>query len=220
MITVPTGNGFVQFLQGFEGGLRRIGGRAIGFRMARVFLLDNLDSFTHNLAQGFLGLKAKVEVRRAVEAMPMHIAEWKPTHLVLSAGPQRPGDHPANAAVIESFAGKIPIMGICLGMQAINEFYGGTLRCDDPPIHGKTSPISHTADRFFSGVPNPCEVARYHSLVVDELAEELKATAWTPGRRQIMGLRHRELPVWGVQFHPESFLSAGGERLMKNFLQL
>lgn len=184
----------------------------------RVFLLDNLDSFTFNLAQQLEMAGAEVVVQRAAEASPDAVAALAPTHIVLSPGPLRPEEHPANTALLARFAGVVPMLGVCLGMQAINAWCGGTLRRTTPPVHGKTSAVQHDAGGLFADVPQPMRVARYHSLVVDRLGADLEATAWLDDGT-IMAVRHGTLRVYGVQFHPESFLTECGELLVRNFLQ-
>lgn len=186
----------------------------------RVFVLDNLDSFTFNVAQQLWMVgAAAVMVRRAEAASVEEVATWEPTHLVLSPGPLRPERHSRNAELLEHFVRKIPVLGICLGMQAMNVLWGGTLKCDHPPLHGKTSHVHHDATALFAGVPRPMTVARYHSLVVDQLGAELQVTARTADDR-IMGIRHQRYPMFGVQFHPESFLTRDGDQLMRNFLNV
>ncbi|MBI4365317.1 MAG: aminodeoxychorismate/anthranilate synthase component II [Deltaproteobacteria bacterium] len=189
----------------------------------RCFLLDNRDSFTFNLAQAFHALGGEVMVQRAESRMPAAMAclihEWSPTHLVLSPGPLRPEDHPMNAALLDRFAGRIPILGVCLGMQAINLWCGGTLRRDTPPMHGKTSLVRYTEGApLMEGLPNPFTAARYHSLVLDRLGRDLAATAWTG--EVIMAVRHARHPIFGVQFHPESYMTPEGTWLLRNFLTL
>lgn len=202
----------------------------------RVFLLDNTDSFTYNLAQAFLKLGAAVQVRRAVDNSPercrtLFVEEavaWQPTHVVLSPGPLRPDDHPANFALLDRCAGRLPILGVCLGMQAINAWCDGTLRRDTPPVHGKTSRVHYAPGApLLDGLPNPFVAARYHSLVVDQLGKGLRATAWTEvtddrrpttDDRITMALAHTHWPLYGVQFHPESYLSPEGEQLLRHFL--
>lgn len=161
---------------------------------------------------------AEVLVRRAADATPFAVVALAPTHIVLSPGPLRPEDHPANAALLTRFAGVVPILGVCLGMQAINGWCGGTLQRTTPPVHGKTSDVQHNASGLFVGVPQPMRVARYHSLVVDRLGDALEATAWLSDGT-IMAVQHGRWPLYGVQFHPESFLTDGGDLLVRNFLQ-
>lgn len=205
--------------------------------MPRLFLLDNMDSFTFNLAQAFMKLGADVRVERAADTADWasRVAEWNPTSVVLSPGPKRPADHPANFALLEAFAGKCPVLGVCLGMQAINEWCGGTLRRETPPMHGKTSAITYAPGApLLAGLPNPFTAARYHSLVVDRLGRGLHKIAWTHdgsplplGRGQgegeeaqqcIMAFTHERLPIYGVQFHPESYLTPEGTHILRAFL--
>lgn len=183
----------------------------------RVFLLDNLDSFTFNVAQQLMMVGAEVIVRRAPDATLEQVRASQPTHLVLSPGPLRPEDHPRNAELLTALVGQLPILGICLGMQAINLFCGGTLRCDHPPVHGKTSVVVHQRDGLFAQVAAPLTVARYHSLRVDQLGDGLTVTARTVDDR-VMAIQHQRHPLYGVQFHPESYLTIGGDQLMRNFL--
>lgn len=184
-----------------------------------IFILDNFDSFTYNIAQAIQKLGYEIIVKRAHETSLSEITALQPTHLILSPGPGRPKDHPFMFDVLTTFASSRPILGVCLGMQAINEWCGGTLRKDSVPVHGKTSKIFHNDDVLFTSLPSPFVAARYHSLVIDRLADGLEPTAWT-NDRLTMGARHRTLPIVGVQFHPESYLTECGEQLFKNFLNL
>lgn len=191
--------------------------------MPRIFLLDNIDSFTYNLQHQLWRLGAEVLVLRAgdsVSTLLTQVQRYDPTHLVLSPGPQRPEDHPANAAILQAYVGQRPILGVCLGMQAINVFCGGTLRRDPRPLHGKVSAIRHAGEGLFTGLPPQVTMARYHSLLVDQLGADLDVMARTTETAQIMALQHRRWPLYGVQFHPESFLSEGGDQLVQNFLAL
>ena len=192
----------------------------------RVFLLDNDDSFTFNLAQAFMKLGAEVRVERPVDNSPKRsptpfiegVESWRPTHIVLSPGPMRPQDHPFNWTLLDAFAGRIPILGVCLGMQAINEWCGGTLRRDTPPMHGKTSQVRYQDGAvLLDGLPNPFTAARYHSLAVDRLGDGLRATAWTD--QTVMAIAHERWPLFGVQFHPESYLTPNGEPMLAAFLR-
>ncbi len=182
----------------------------------RVLLVDNYDSFTHNLFQALRVLGAEVDVMRN-DAVDLEAA--RPTHLVISPGPGRPEGAGASLEVLRACAGKIPVLGVCLGMQAIALAFGGRLERALTPVHGKVSAIHHDGQGVFAGLPKPFEAARYHSLAVSrrELPESLEVSAWT-GDGTPMGLRHRTLPVEGVQFHPESFLTPEGCRVLDNFL--
>lgn len=161
---------------------------------------------------------AEVLVQRAHVGLLAAIDAYAPTHLVISPGPKRPGDHPAIAQVLQSWIGRVPVLGVCLGMQALNEYFGGTLRRDHPPMHGKTSQLRHDGQGVFAGVPVTTTVARYHSLLIDHLGDNLYVHAWTDGERP-MAIAHRTLPIYGMQFHPESFLSTDGDRMIANFLR-
>ncbi len=183
-----------------------------------ILILDNRDSFTYNLVQLVETLGARAVVYRAEDLTIEKAAALQPTHLLLSPGPLRPSDHPMNAQLLAQFRERIPILGVCLGLQATNEFFGGTLRRDTPPLHGKTSAVWHDGDGIFRGVNNPSTMMRYHSLVIDKLGVGLRATAWTHDHAQIMAIAHESLPIVGVQFHPESFMSAEGATLVRNFL--
>jgi anthranilate synthase/aminodeoxychorismate synthase-like glutamine amidotransferase len=184
-----------------------------------ILLLDNYDSFVYNLAQYLGELGAEVEVYRN-DALDLAGLERKaPSHLVLSPGPGYPREAGVSLAAIRRFAGRLPILGVCLGHQSIGEAFGGTV-VRYQPVHGKTSLISHQGRGLFAGLPNPFPATRYHSLVVDAptCPSELEITATAePGL--IMGLAHRQWPVFGVQFHPESILTEGGHRLLRNFLE-
>ena len=187
---------------------------------ARLLLIDNYDSFTYNLVQAFLVLDAEVMVYRndAIDADTAEIC--KPTHLVISPGPGRPTDAGVTLAMIERFAGRIPILGVCLGHQCIVEHFGGEVVSAGSLMHGKTSRVSHDGTDIYLGLPNPFEAGRYHSLAArrDRVPDVLKVTART-GDGEIMGVRHRRLPVEGVQYHPESVLTPHGPELLGNFLK-
>ena len=187
---------------------------------ARLLLIDNYDSFTYNLVQAFLVLNAKVAVYRN-DAIDADTAEsCKPTHLVISPGPGRPSDAGVSLAMIEQFAGRIPILGVCLGHQCIVEHFGGEIVSAGSLMHGKTSPVRHDETDIYHGLPNPFEAGRYHSLAArrDRVPDVLKVTAHT-GDGEIMGVRHRCLAVEGVQYHPESVLTPHGPELLGNFLK-
>ena len=186
---------------------------------ARLLLIDNYDSFTYNLVQAFLVLDAQVMVYRN-DAIDVRMAHGKdPTHLVISPGPGRPSDAGVSLAMIDYFAGKIPILGVCLGHQCMVEHFGGEIVAAASLMHGKTSQISHDGRNVYRSLPNPFEAGRYHSLAArrDRVPAALKVTAQT-AEGEIMGVRHQHLPVEGVQFHPESVLTPHGPALLKNFL--
>ena len=187
--------------------------------MVRLLLIDNYDSFTYNLVQAFLVLGAEVQVVRN-DAIDVAGAEARdPTHLCISPGPGAPRDAGVSMAMIRAFAGRIPVLGVCLGHQSIVEAFGGEVVRAGRLMHGKTSPIRHDGLGVFAGLPSPCEVGRYHSLIA--AAGHLPATLTVSARTdegEIMGVRHTELQVEGVQFHPESILTNDGERLLGNFL--
>ncbi|HTW75580.1 MAG TPA: aminodeoxychorismate/anthranilate synthase component II [Steroidobacteraceae bacterium] len=187
---------------------------------ARLLLIDNYDSFTYNLVQGFLVLGAEVEVYRNDALCVEQACALAPTHLCISPGPGTPQQAGVSIAMIRAFSGRIPILGVCLGHQAIVESFGGRVVRAGRLMHGKTSLIEHDARGVFAGVPNDCEVGRYHSLIAapESLPAELTVSALTP-EREIMGVRHARLAVEGVQFHPESVLTPEGPAMMRNFLQ-
>ncbi len=191
---------------------------------ARIFLVDNYDSFTYNLAQELGELGADVTVERHDAFTLDELDAWRPDGIVISPGPGTPDDAGLSCAVIETFAGDVPILGVCLGHQCIGQVYGGEVVRAPELYHGKTSPIAHEGAGVFAGLPRPFEATRYHSLVVapTSVPDELEVTASTPaedGGELIMGLRHREHAVEGVQFHPESILTSTGMDLLGNFLR-
>ena len=188
---------------------------------ARLLLIDNYDSFTYNLVQAFLVLGAEVDVRRN-DAIDVDAAlALEPTHLVISPGPGRPDDAGISLAMIEAFAPRVPVLGVCLGHQSIVQHFGGRIVQAGALMHGKTSMVEHDGDALFTDLPNPFEAGRYHSLAAEKsrMPDDLIVTATTTDD-EIMGVRHRELPVFGVQFHPESVLTADGPQLLDNFVQL
>jgi len=190
-----------------------------------LLMIDNYDSFTYNLVQYFRELGEKVEVYRNDEITLDEIEALKPNHLVISPGPCTPNEAGVSLAAIEYFAGKIPILGICLGHQSIGQVFGGKVIRAKHVMHGKTSPVFHTNTSLFHSLPNPQSVTRYHSLVVEQasLPACLEITAWTENNEgeldEIMGLSHKTLSIEGVQFHPESILTEAGHDLLANFLK-
>ena len=188
---------------------------------ARLLLIDNYDSFTYNLVQAFMILGAEVDVRRNDEISVEQAKALSPTHLCISPGPGTPYDAGVSMDMIRAFAGSVPVFGVCLGHQSIVEVFGGKVVRAPRLMHGKTSPVRHGDQGVFAGLPNPFDATRYHSLEVKEgtLPEELEPIAWADDGT-LMGLRHRGLPYWGVQFHPESVLTGSGPRLLANFLAI
>jgi anthranilate synthase/aminodeoxychorismate synthase-like glutamine amidotransferase len=187
----------------------------------RLLLVDNYDSFTYNLVQAFLVLGAEVLVYRNDELTPEAASALGATHLCISPGPGTPDDAGVSKAMIERFAGRIPVLGVCLGHQSIAAVFGGRVVRNWRLMHGKTSRIGHDGSGVFAGLPQPLEVGRYHSLVAEPetLPAELVVSART-AEGEIMGLRHRRLAVEGVQFHPESVLTPDGPALLANFLSM
>ena len=190
-----------------------------------VFVLDNYDSFTYNLVQYLGELGAKVEVRRNDELSVEEVEALNPERILLSPGPCTPGEAGILVPLIRHMAGKAPILGVCLGHQAIGEAFGGDVVRARRLMHGKVSPVAHDGKGIFTGLPTPLTCTRYHSLIVaeDTLPKELEITARTAeseGGSVIMGLRHRTLPIEGVQFHPESVLTEGGRQMIRNFLDM
>ena len=190
-----------------------------------LLMIDNYDSFTYNLVQYFGELGAEVEVYRNDEITVEQIALKKPSHLVVSPGPCTPNEAGISMAAIEYFAGKIPILGVCLGHQSIAQVFNGKIIRAKQVMHGKTSPMHHSNIGVFENLPKPFEATRYHSLVVkrENLPECFDVTAWTENEDgsvdEIMGLKHKTLAIEGVQFHPESILTQHGHHLLKNFLE-
>jgi anthranilate synthase/aminodeoxychorismate synthase-like glutamine amidotransferase len=190
-----------------------------------IFVLDNYDSFTYNLVQYIGELGAEVEVGRNDQVTVGQVESMRPEKIVISPGPCTPREAGISIALIRHFAGKVPVLGVCLGHQAIGEAFGGRVARAAHLMHGKTSPVMHDNRTVFQGLPMPMTATRYHSLIVEEkdLPAELEVSAWTTekdGTRTIMGLRHRHCAVEGVQFHPESVLTDAGKKLVANFLSL
>jgi anthranilate synthase/aminodeoxychorismate synthase-like glutamine amidotransferase len=189
-----------------------------------VFVLDNYDSFTYNLVQYLGEMGAKVEVRRNNEVTIEQIEEMHPERILISPGPCTPQEAGISVELIRHFAGKVPLLGVCLGHQAIGAAFGGEIVRAKNLMHGKTSEVEHDGKTIFHGLTSPMTATRYHSLIVSEnnLPADLEVSAWTSDKnatRVIMGLRHKRLPVEGVQFHPESVLTDEGKKLIKNFLK-
>ena len=189
-----------------------------------ILVLDNYDSFTYNLVQYLGELGAEVEVRRNDQVTVNEVVKMRPERIVISPGPCTPREAGISIELIRRVAGKVPVLGVCLGHQAIGEAFGGKVVRAAHLMHGKTSSVVHDNKTIFQGLPMPMTATRYHSLIVEEesLPAELEVSAWTTekdGTRTIMGLRHRECAVEGVQFHPESVLTEGGKQLVANFLR-
>ena len=185
----------------------------------RMLLIDNYDSFTYNLVQAFAAMGADVRVYRNDEITVDEAIALDPTHLVISPGPGRPDDAGVSLDMIGAFAGKIPVLGVCLGHQSLVEAYGGHVRPAKSLMHGKTSQVYHDGKGLFAGLSQPFDAGRYHSLAVrrDELPAELEVSAFTADG-EVMGVRHRTRPVEGVQFHPESVLTPDGLAMLGRFL--
>jgi anthranilate synthase/aminodeoxychorismate synthase-like glutamine amidotransferase len=186
-----------------------------------LLVIDNYDSFTYNLVQYFGELGATMVVRRNDEVTVKEIRKMGPSHICISPGPCTPDDAGVSCAVVKEFGARIPLLGVCLGHQSIGQVYGGDVVRAGRLMHGKTSEILHDGKGVFAGMGNPFTATRYHSLIVkrETLPDCLEITAWTD-QEEIMGLRHREHPVHGVQFHPESILTEDGKRMLGNFLRM
>jgi anthranilate synthase/aminodeoxychorismate synthase-like glutamine amidotransferase len=186
-----------------------------------ILIIDNYDSFTYNLVQrvGELRLKREVKVVRNDTVTVETIVSWRPRHIIISPGPRTPDEAGISVDVIKRFAGRVPVLGVCLGHQCIGRAFGAVVGRAARLMHGKTSPIHHVGTGIYSGLSNPFTATRYHSLTVDQgtLSDDFEVTSWTD-RKELMGIRHRSLPVEGVQFHPESFLTGEGRLLLANFL--
>ncbi|BBN58714.1 aminodeoxychorismate/anthranilate synthase component II [Hydrogenovibrio marinus] len=190
-----------------------------------LLMIDNYDSFTYNLVQYFGELGQQVEVYRNDQIDLQTIENLNPDYLVISPGPCTPTEAGISVEAIHHFAGKVPILGVCLGHQSIGQAFGGNIIRAKHVMHGKTSPVYHHNVGCFTGLPNPVQTTRYHSLVIEKetLPECLEITAWTQDEDgnfdEIMGVRHKTLPIEGVQFHPESILTEQGHAMLKNFLE-
>ena len=186
-----------------------------------LLMIDNYDSFTYNLVQYFGELKQEVVVFRNDEISLEEVAALRPAHIVISPGPCTPNEAGISVPLIKRFAGETPILGVCLGHQSIGQAFGGKIVHAKQLMHGKVSTIHHAGQGVFSGIAEPFEATRYHSLVIEResLPQQLEVTAWTDDG-EIMGVRHRSLPVEGVQFHPESILTQFGHDLLRNFVRV
>jgi anthranilate synthase/aminodeoxychorismate synthase-like glutamine amidotransferase len=185
-----------------------------------IAVIDNYDSFTYNLVQYLGELNEQVQVYRNDAIQPEQLAGLAPSHIIISPGPGAPADAGISKEIIRQLGPGVPLLGVCLGHQCIAEVYGGQVGRAPRLMHGKTSPIYHYGDPLFNGLPSPFEATRYHSLIVSEpLPAELEATAFTR-EGELMGIRHRRYPIYGVQFHPESILTAHGKQILRNFLDL
>jgi para-aminobenzoate synthetase component 2 len=186
-----------------------------------ILLIDNYDSFVHNLARYVRELGGTTEVRRSDALTVEEIRAMAPSHIVVSPGPRTPREAGISKAVVLELGASVPILGVCLGHQCVAAALGGRVVRAERPRHGKTSPIHHSGDGLFAGLPSPFDATRYHSLIVvrEGLPESLEVVAVTPDD-EVMALKHRTWPVWGVQFHPESVLTQHGHALLRNFLAL
>jgi anthranilate synthase/aminodeoxychorismate synthase-like glutamine amidotransferase len=186
-----------------------------------ILMIDNYDSFTYNLVQYLGELGGNLQVYRNDKITVDEIRKLNPKHIVVSPGPKWPSDAGISEEAIRAFAGRIPILGVCLGHQCIGEVFGGKIILAPKIMHGKTSFVYHSGRDIFKGVDNPFEATRYHSLLVarEGLPSSLEITAETKDK-EIMGLRHKKFPIWGVQFHPESILTKAGKAILRNFLEI
>lgn len=186
-----------------------------------LLMIDNYDSFTYNLVQYLRELGEEVVVYRNDKITLAEIEKLQPERLVVSPGPCTPNEAGISVSAIKHFAGQLPILGVCLGHQSIAQAYGGRIVRAERLMHGKTSPVFHDGRELYAGLPDPFDATRYHSLLVERssLPDCLEITAWTE-ENEIMGMRHCELPVWGMQFHPESILTVSGMDILKNFLEM
>ncbi|MBT7695984.1 MAG: aminodeoxychorismate/anthranilate synthase component II [Desulfobacterales bacterium] len=185
----------------------------------KLLVLDNYDSFTYNLVQMFMLYNLSIDIYRNNKITLDQVEGINPDYILISPGPKNPAHTGISISLIKEYCEKIPILGVCLGMQCINEVFGGKTIRDPLPMHGKTSKITHESQGVFSGIPSPFTAARYHSLMVKPPIKDLLVTA-TADDGVIMGLSHKDLPLHGVQFHPESFLTENGFILIENFLKL
>jgi anthranilate synthase/aminodeoxychorismate synthase-like glutamine amidotransferase len=216
---------FLRAILGCPFAFRRAPKTSLVFLGAMIFVLDNYDSFTYNLVQYLGEMGAAIEVRRNDQVTVAEVAAMRPERVLISPGPCTPQEAGISVELVRHMAGKVPVLGVCLGHQALGEAFGGKVVRARTLMHGKTSEIEHDGRTIFRGLSAPFTATRYHSLVVaeDSLPAELEVSAHTrdrDGARVIMGLRHRKFPVEGVQFHPESVLTTEGKQLLRNFLSL
>ena len=186
-----------------------------------VLMIDNYDSFTYNLVQYFGELGADLIVYRNDKISISHVNKLDPEKIIISPGPCTPNEAGISCQLIRDYAGRVPILGVCLGHQCIGQVFGGNIVRANRLMHGKTSPISHKNREIFQGLPSPFDATRYHSLIIqnDSLPDCLELTAWTD-EEEIMGIQHKEMSIYGVQFHPESILTIEGKKLLGNFLSV
>ncbi|MBI4235716.1 aminodeoxychorismate/anthranilate synthase component II [Candidatus Peregrinibacteria bacterium] len=182
-----------------------------------ILIIDNYDSFTYNLYQQIENLGRKTTVKTNDEVTIQEIRQLNPRKIIISPGPKKPKDAGISNAVIRQFHREIPILGVCLGHECIGEIFGAKIKHAKQILHGKTSQIHHTKNGIFENVKNPFTAARYHSLTIDQVPEDFELTAWT-ANREIMAIKHSKYPLYGIQFHPESFMTKEGDKIMKNFL--
>jgi len=205
--------------QTHSGGFFYFGNQIMLTEKAKLLVLDNYDSFTYNLVQMFMLYNLSIDIYRNNEISLDQVKSIHPDYILISPGPKNPAHTGVSIPLIKKYCDKIPILGVCLGMQCINEVFGGKTIQDPLPMHGKTSKITHDSQGVFNGIPSPFIAARYHSLMVKPTTNDLSITA-TADDGVIMGLSHTDLPLHGVQFHPESFLTENGFTLIENFLKL
>ncbi|MBS0359155.1 MAG: aminodeoxychorismate/anthranilate synthase component II [Proteobacteria bacterium] len=186
-----------------------------------ILMIDNYDSFTYNLVQAFQELGSEVKIFRHDEITIPEVTELSPQKIVISPGPGRPEQAGISLELIQNFSGKIPLLGVCLGHQSIAQCFGGRVVSAINIMHGKVSEIHHNNQGLFSGLPNPFSATRYHSLIVDRdsLPDCFEITAWDGNNHEIMGIQHKEFPLYGVQFHPESIATTHGHQLLRNFCE-
>ena len=188
---------------------------------AVILVIDNYDSFTYNIVQYLGEMKAELQVHRNDQISIEQIRQLAPDRILISPGPCSPRESGLSNEIIREFGSRIPLLGVCLGHQCIGHTFGAQVEVNYRMMHGKTSPIYHKGEDLFAGLPNPFKATRYHSLVIrrDSLPSFLEVTAWSD-EDEVMGIRHKELPIWGVQFHPESILTENGRAIFRNFLEL